>query len=559
MYLRQMLYRCEVRFLPVIAGYWLNLQRVPNYEELIRMLCGKMLDPEMLGKMLSRNKEKGLTEALSHLIFTGGAETAEAFEERFGSLRIAGTDRILREKMWKNPVSVTEELWYRGLIFRGNRFTENELKACYFLPEDLLETLQSMIPGIPAPDPAPQSLPTRPAIPSETAFVFPLQDNITDIFTLFAALKRDGKPPELPGFDMSAAYRSFLDMLLKEGEFLSDQGEADAEKIRLFLIQNRTAARIQLIRIWRNAEHYDELSENTEALTVRSAPDFDRKIPRESFLQMISLLQAETWWSVSGFLGAVKKTSPDFLRKTFGENRGQMLDSDGNDLSGMGSWYQLEGSWIRFLLFGPLTWLGIVQAAAPSASEKEPTAFRLSSEALFFLSESSLPETGSEIQSKPNLEQGHPTVGADGAVTCSRSVPRYFRYMAARFCTVEKYKADVCTFRITPASLSAAESAGISRESVLSLLKRFTGKALPPALERMLSGTGKNSLPATIYSGTILSVPTTESAELILNTPRLEKWIYQRLNPNSLLIDPKGIEELRRFLMENELFVDVQI
>ena len=117
---------------------------------------------------------------------------------------------------------------------------------------------------------------------------------------------------------------------------------------------------------------------------------------------------------------------------------------------------------------------------------------------------------------------------------------------------------DICTFRMTAASLAAAEKAGISRESFLNLLRRFSKGTLPPTLERMLSSQEKVMLPATIYNAVILTVPKQEIMEELMDTPRLEKWIRQQINQNSLMIDPKGIDEIRRFLMEKEIFVDIQ-
>ena len=121
MLLRQSLYRTEVRLLPVIAGYWVRLNTTPNYEELIRILCEKMLDPKSLRRVLSEGSDPSLASALHRLSDNDGQETAESFEEAFGPMRIAGIDKILREKYWKNPISVTEQLYYRGLIFRESR------------------------------------------------------------------------------------------------------------------------------------------------------------------------------------------------------------------------------------------------------------------------------------------------------------------------------------------------------------------------------------------------------------------------------------------------------
>ena len=559
MLLRQLLYRTETRLLPVIAGFWIRPETKPDYEELIRILCERMLDPMVLQKMLTGSESRDLTAGLRRLSEHHGQEPADTFEAACGPMRSAGTDRILREKYWKTPVSATEKLFYRGLIFRENRSVSGELKECYILPDDLRAHISSIIEDLSmSAETRDDPFIARPAAPSETACVLPLRDDIPDLFTLAAALTRDGREFSIPGADISEEQKRFIKMLLTENGSFTAENEADPERIRTFLIQNRTAAKLELLRAWRNSDTYDELSENKGFLSVIDPPDYDRKAPRTIILRYLADLPANTWWSLSGFTAAVKRAAPDFLRGSFSGDRGQIRDADGNDLSGIGSWFQLEGAYIRFILFGPLRWLGITQTAFEDKENQSPGAFRITLEGLFYLMESAEPEISPSILAKPNLEQSSPNIAADGAITCSSKVPRYFRYTTARCCEIERLKGDICTFRLTPNSLKAAEKAGISRESFLALLRRFTGKALPPTLERMLSSGEKTIIPATIYNATILTVPQPEILTDLLNTSRLEKWILQQINENSLMIDPKGIDEFRRYLMEKEIFVDIQ-
>ena len=175
------------------------------------------------------------------------------------------------------------------------------------------------------------------------------------------------------------------------------------------------------------------------------------------------------------------------------------------------------------------------------------------------MQESSQAELSQEIVAKPNLEQAVPVISGDGAIGCSTKVPRYFRYMAARYCEIESLKGENVTLRITPASLADAESRNLTRSAFLALLKRFSKDKLPPALEHMLSGTGSTPIPAAIYTATILTIPDTSVLRELTENPRYEKWLLQQINPTSLLIDPKGIAEIRRFLMEHEMFVDVKV
>ena len=559
MLLRQLLYRTELPILPIIASHWLHLKTKPNYEELIRLLCVKMLDPVTQKAFLNSPDGRELIPALNRLIFQEGIEPVESFEEAAGPFRVSGTDKILREKRWQNPVSDTEKLWFRGLIFRENRIIADAVRECYILPDDLKQVLSKLIPGETiSKSQSYETITVRPAIPSETKYVTPLNHTFPDFFTLSAALLRDGRELDFPGADLSEIFLNFTRILAKNSFFQESESEADVESIRKFLVQNRTAARIQLIKVWRNSDSYNELYESGE-LNIASSQNYDKKLPRETILHFIKELQPDVWWSINGFLESVKKSELLFLRKCFRENVGQIFDKNGNDLNGIGSWYQLEGAYIRFLLLGPLQWLGLVQVAFSDKLHDEASAFRINRDTVFLMSESEEEFTSDSIQSKPNLETAVPVVSGDGAISCSTNVPRYFRYMAARFCEVDSFKGDTLILRITPASLTRAENNGLSRSSFLSLLKRFTGNRLPNTLERMLEPSEQKVLPATIYTATILTIPNEAVFSELLDTPRLEKWILQQINQTSILIDPKGIGEIRRFLMEREVFVDIQV
>ena len=557
MLLRQLLYRCDTRFLTIISRYWLSLQSQPNYEEVIRLLCEKMQDNSVLKKKLNSSEGQEFFTPLHDLLSQNGMERADTFEEQFGLLRYEGIEKILREKMWETPVSITEKLWFRGLIFREPRILDNELKDCYILPDDLRKNLAEILSETARPVSREKIFAVRPAIPSETAFPDSIDNSAPDIFSLALALERDKRPMMFPELNASEAYIRFHYMLISEGSFYPGNGSADTESIRTFLTGNRTAARLYLIKTWRRSENYDELNE-TSQITVTTAPEFDKTKPREAILNLLSALTTDTWISVNGFTAAVKKAFPNFLRGSFTENRGQMQDLNGNDLSGFGSWFQLEGEYIRFLLNGPLNWLGLIQSAYSDRNKTEMTGFRINRETIFYLAESSLTDISKEILSKPNLEQGLPVISNDGVITCTIKVPRYFRYMTTRYSEIEKVKENSVIFRITPTSLLNAENAGLSRSAFLSLLRRFSKNKIPPSLEKLLSLTDKSSVPAVIYTATILTVPNKEILTELLSVPRLEKWIIQQINPTSILIDKKGINDLRRFLMEKEIFVDVQ-
>ena len=560
MLLRQMLYRTEIRFLPVIASFWLRLQSTPNYEELIRMLCERMLDRKILQRFSENEEYSDLLNGIRLLISGGGQVEVERFEESMGPFRVAGLEKILREKMWQSPISVTEKLWYRGIIYRQDRMIDGAVKECYIVPDDLLQRFSLLIPpenGTELKNKQPD-VTVRPAIPSETKHVSPEENKLIDVFCLAAALKRDEKPLIIPGLEISDNYQRFLEMLLKDGGFFTGSTDVDTEAIRSFLIQNRTAAQIHLTAAWRKASEYCELTE-TDELTVLQLPKFDYQKPRERVIQIISSLEGDTWWSLNGLINAVKNSFPMFLRNSFSEEQWRITDKEGNDLNGMGAWYQLEGAYLRFLLLGPLQWLGVVRIGYADLDGKEAAAFRISKNGLFLLTESENDVIPEKILAKPNLEQDLPGISSDGAISCSNKVPRYFRYMCARYCEIDSFnKHNTTVFQITPSSLGNASSKGLKRTAFLQLLLRFSRNKVPPALENMLSVSNKSELPAVIYNATILSVPDENIFRDLLEASRLGKWILQQINPTSVLIDPKGIKDIRRFLMEKEIFVDIQ-
>ncbi len=560
MLLRQLLYRTETRLLPVIAGYWLHLPDKTNYEEIIRLLCEKMPDAGSLKKILAGPGGKELSAGLGRLAALDGMEPVDSFESEFGTMRVAGIDRILREKYWKDPVSVTEMLFYRGLIYRHNRFVSDTVTECYIIPDDLLKALRPLLPAEHSSgDTQTRTLIVRPAIPAETVSVLRSEENLPETFSLAAAMKRSGAPFRLPGTEITDEYAGFIGMLLSDSGMFPEAGEPDAEAIRRFLVSNRTAALLRLVKTWRESSSYDELRENKAGLIITEPPVYDKTKPREHIIRYLSLLEPDMWWSLSGFITALKNAEPSFLRRYITNERWIISDPDGNDLSGQGSWFQLEGAYIRFLLFGPLRWLGIIQTAYSDKEKNEPAAFRISRDGLFYLSESGNADIPKEIGDKPSLDTAAPNISADGAVICASGTSRYFLYMAARFMELEKFRDRTCSFRLTPNSLSDAEKNGLSRESLLSMLRRFSKNAIPPSLERLLSNSKGHGIPATIYNATILTIPDSGIIEDLISSSRLSKWVIQQINQNSLVIDPKGIADIRRFLMEKEVFVDIRI
>ena len=116
-------------------------------------------------------------------------------------------------------------------------------------------------------------------------------------------------------------------------------------------------------------------------------------------------------------------------------------------MRGFKSWDAIEGALIRFIVTGPLHWLGIVDLAAPG--ENHPvSAFRFSKWADALIK--GAPPEGLEVEDDQLL------VSSDARLRAPCLVPRVVRYQLARLSTWESATQDVFAYRLTPASLERA-------------------------------------------------------------------------------------------------------
>ena len=99
---------------------------------------------------------------------------------------------------------------------------------------------------------------------------------------------------------------------------------------------------------------------------------------RQTVLEMLSHLPQTTWWSLPAFVAAVRERQPDFQRPA-GDYDSWFIRREDSEtfLRGFAAWDEVDGALLRFIITGPLHWLGLMDLAAPAAGEA-PTAFRLS-------------------------------------------------------------------------------------------------------------------------------------------------------------------------------------
>jgi hypothetical protein len=260
----------------------------------------------------------------------------------------------------------------------------------------------------------------------------------------------------------------------------------------------------------------------------------------------------------------VRQAYPDYQRQAGDYDSWYLRNgASGEYLRGFEHWDEVDGMLLRFIIAGPLHWLGIIDLALPTGPDEGgllagerpmATAFRFSAwgaellkgEAPVSLRTRSLPEDDEKI----NLR-------ADGRIRVSSRAPRVARYQLARFGEWQGYKDGFYRYRLTPASLRAARSAGLHVHHLLALLRRYA-PALPPNLVKALERWELHGDEARLEQVRVLRV---EDPALIetLRKSRAARFLGDSLGPTAAIVFPGGIHQILAALAELGYLGEVKV
>ncbi len=523
----------DLGFLRMVAAAWgLELDQ-PDAATALPVLATDLKNAELLEEVLGVLPQEAL-EALQTLLENEGRMGWAAFCRRFGELRPMGPAKRDRERPDLNPISITEVLWYRALIGKAFFNQPPEPQEFAFIPDDLSELLSHLAPAAPA------QL-GRPASPSETAFELPVNDRILDhACTLLAAL-RAGLPLE-PFQGRWETPLPVLLSLLQSAGLLDPAQQLQPEAIRAFLEAGRGEALALLGKTWLESTLFNELR-LLPGLAFEGSWDNHPRETRHRLLDVLSRLPQDTWWSLNAFTASLREKLPDFQRPG-GDYESWFIRraaSEKDWLHGFQSWDEVDGALVRFLITGPLHWLGWYDLAAPSAGATA-TAFRPSVWAAALWqggTPAGLPSENAPIR-----------VSADGRLKIPTLAPRSARYQISRFCLWESETAEEYRFRLTPATLDRARQQGLRTSHLLILLRRYaTPPVLPPALEQALDRWEKLGAQATLETAILLRLAAPEMLAALRKT-RAARFLGEPISPTVVPIRPGGEEPVRQALAE---------
>jgi hypothetical protein len=549
----------DIGFLRVVARLWgIELVASDNVKvqiELAMALLDRTLFADTIGSLPADARS-----ALAAIANADGKLTWAVFSRNFGDIREAGPARRDREKIFLNPGSPAEVLYFRALIAKAFFDTQAGAQEFAYVPDDFLELIKngdpSLIPGsdiegerediknnnIEISSLEPQSIPLgRPASAREHTHPVASPDRLIDDATTLLAATRMGI--SLP--DTRIPARVVLDFISAAGIIKHSSIEdkrsigADIEAVRRFLEASRNDARNILIAAWLESETFNELCQIPGL--VCEGEWSNRPLPtRKYLLSLINNIPENTWWSLPVFIQSIKEKDPDFQRPA-GDYDSWFIkrESDNTYLRGFNNWNEVDGALVRYMIIGPMFWLGLVDVATPEESDVV-TAFRTKKGK----SSTSVPETARLF------------VSSGGKIVVPRLLSRLVRYQVARFCEWEEEKEEEYHYRISTFSLKQAAEQGLKVKQLLSLLSRNTASEIPPAFLKALKRWELNGIEATVKNQTILKVNRPEVLEE-LRESKAGRFLGETLGPVTVVVKPGAQTKVLAALAELGLLAEV--
>jgi hypothetical protein len=550
--LERALYDHELIVLRVIGEWWeLDLtgsQKAACVKALVGVLSQLDIDQEIL--YLGPEE----ADAMVDLVAVVSRLQVAAFERQHGLVRNMGPGRIEREEPWLDPVSPAEGLWYRGFLYRA--FDESEgsdMIEYYYLPKELLRTASSSAnagDGQPAElaDGFAQDLaPVAPPEQIDPADAGAVDDLTAILSSAQVSALHEGELGRLaPRFlnpDLDRA--SLLFTLAWEMKLLraTDDGARPARLVLTWLRNSRAEQSHAIADAWSNSA-WNELLQ-TPGLTFEGGWQNDPILARTALFD--ALPRSEAWFRLADLVEYIRSSSPDFQRPDGNYDTWYIRDENsGGYLAGFGSWDLVEGRLLRYLVLGPLVWLGLVETALTDPGQE--TIFRLTPLALDWLG--GVTPANEEV-TMPIVVQD------DGLILVPFNADRYERFQVARVAEAEPLvPGKPAPYRITPRSLGQADEQGIDAERLLKFLAKASKRPVPASTRRAIERWSERGTEASLEGVVLLRVRDAEVLEKLRSNPKTRAYFAESMGDHAALVRTNDWSKLRQAAATLGLLID---
>ena len=332
----------------------------------------------------------------------------------------------------------------------------------------------------------------------------------------------------------------FLKKFLINLKLISEKGTIDPDQVRIFLEISRQKSLLMLVKHWIENKQLNEMDLMPDFI-IEGVLDRNHQKVRQFLLDQISLIPTGQWWNLESFVSYVYQINPDFQRPAGNYDTWYIKKAKtGEYLRGFEHWDAVDGAFIRFMLTGPFFWLGLVDLAS-SDSDNEIQAFKCSNWCADLLSNH--PPEGI----KP--EEVKLMIDSYGKIIIPLRFSRTIRYQISRFCDWNGKTKDGYAFQISPVSLQRAKNQGLKISHFLKIVQSVLPHPFPPKLKSALDNWENYGTQAHFTQAILLHVGNPEAINQLQNTS-VKKFIQAVLNPNTVVVLPNGVEQVRKTLIE---------
>ena len=291
--------------------------------------------------------------------------------------------------------------------------------------------------------------------------------------------------------------------------------------------------------------NWNELRHTPELVCEGESWQNDPILARTALLD--ALPRSPEWFRLADLVAHIKQSDPDFQRPD-GNYDTWYIREVGRDeyYTGFSAWDEVEGRLLRFLVQGPLYWLGMAEVAGMGATDG--MAYRLTPRALDWLA----------AQPPPQEEAAVPLiVQADGRILVPLTSSRYHRFQAARIAEAQPATpGKPYVYRLTPHSLAAAREQGISPERLLQFLAEASRRQPPKSVRRAIMRWAEHGVEGRLETAVILRVSNATIIETLRNNPKTRDYLGESLGDFAVVVRRDRWQEFRTAVAQLGLLLD---
>jgi len=480
--------------------------------------------------------------ALQIILDESGKIPAARFTRTYGVIREMGAVVREKERPDRSPISVAENLFYKGIIGLSFFNERDEVKEYIFLPEEFIKFLKSIRSD------SSRIVTPPPLSEKNVSQIIPTTDELLDqICSLLAALRGSIPINEFSRF-IPLPRIHFLSVLLQtQGVIDKDSSILDTNKLKDFLTSERSIAFSNICFSWMEDGLINELKLLPNIIFEGKWKN-DPKKTRKNLLEIITKLPLKKLCRISDFIDWMYHKHPDFQRSG-GEYETWFIKDAANDeyMNGFENWHRVEGKLLHFFLTGPLFWMGILDLAVVEKGA-QPFAFKKSDWADKLLEKKPIEYNTHEISEF--------ILRKNGTILLPVNTQRELHYQIARFCVWEEIQRKHYKYKISPTAIRRAKTQHISTDQIKMLFQKYAKKPIPRNILVALNRWDKKQSQIHLGKHILIRVASPDILDQIEKSSA-KRFISERINATTAVTTPNDIHRLEDALIEMGYFTDL--